>query len=153
MASSPQTSYPRACPIYRSIEVLGQKWSMLIIREAFWGRTRFADFRALGVPSDVLSSRLESLVAADILERHPYQAPGERVREEYVLTAAGHALVPVLAALAAWGTEHRSDPDSLPARYVDQVSGAQVRLAFVTETGAEIPASQVQPVHPRALTD
>ena len=75
------------CSIARSLEVLGQKWSLLIVREAMWGRTRFAEFRArLGVAPDVLTDRLGRLVDAGILERRPYREDGEREREEYVLS-------------------------------------------------------------------
>ncbi len=82
------------CSIARSLEVVGQKWSLLILREAFWGRTRFAEFRArLGVAPDVLTDRLGRLVDAGILQRRPYREDGEREREEYVLTEAGPALL------------------------------------------------------------
>ena len=103
------------CSIARSLEVLGQKWSLLIVREAMWGRTRFAEFRArLGVAPDVLTDRLGRLVDAGILERRPYREDGEREREEYVLTDAGRALLPVLAAMSAWGDEYR--PERLRTR-------------------------------------
>ena len=83
------------CSIARSLEVLGQKWSLLIVREAMWGRTRFAEFRArLGVAPDVLTDRLGRLVDAGILERSPYRDDGEREREEYVLTHAGKRCSP-----------------------------------------------------------
>ena len=69
------------------------EWSLLILREAFWGRTRFAEIRArLGVAPDVLTDRLGRLVDGGILERRPYRDSGEREREEYVLTGAGRAL-------------------------------------------------------------
>ena len=89
-----------ACPIARTMAVLGQRWAILIIREALLGRSRFSEFREqLGVASDVLSARLAELVAAGILEVEDYQEPGERTRSRYVLTDAGHDLVTVLAAL------------------------------------------------------
>ena len=96
------------CSIARSLEVIGQKWSLLIVREAFRGRTRFADIRTrLGVAPDVLTDRLARLVDAGILERRPYREAGEREREEYVLTDAGRALKPVLASIIEWGDEFR----------------------------------------------
>ena len=124
------------CSIARSLEVIGQKWSLLIIREAFRGRTRFADFRAiLGIAPDVLTDRLTRLVDAGILERRPYREAGEREREEYVLTDAGRALKPVLAALVAWGDEHR--PSGHGPSSVYTVDGRPVRLAFLDDQGAE----------------
>ena len=96
------------CSIARSLEVLGQKWSLLIVREAFWGRTRFAEFRAaLGVAPDVLTDRLGRLVDA----RHPRAPPlprGRRARARGVRAhRRGPRLLPVLAAMSAWGDEYR----------------------------------------------
>ena len=126
------------CSIARSLEVLGQKWSLLIVREAMWGRTRFAEFRArLGVAPDVLTDRLGRLVDAGILERRPYREDGEREREEYVLTDAGRALLPVLAAMSAWGDEYRPSGFGPAALYTDSESGTPLRLAFVDADGVE----------------
>ena len=91
------------CSIARSLVVLGERWSLLIVREAFSGVTRFADFRAaLGVAPDVLTERLRTLVETGVLERRPYREPGCRPRHDYHLTPAGRdllrAAVPVHAA-------------------------------------------------------
>lgn len=132
------------CSVARSLEVLGQKWSLLIVREAMWGRTRFAEFRSrLGVAPDVLTDRLGRLVDAGILERRPYREDGEREREEYVLTDAGHALIPVLAAMSAWGDEWRPSGFGPAALYADRETGAPARLAFVDATGGEVDPADV----------
>ena len=135
------------CSIARSLEVLGQKWSLLIVREAMWGRTRFADFRArLGVAPDVLTDRLGRLVDAGILERRPYREDGEREREEYVLTDAGRALLPVLAAMSAWGDEYRPSGFGPAALYADRESGTPLRIAFVDADGVERDSAEVEVV-------
>lgn len=131
------------CSIARSLELLGQKWNLLIVREAFWGRTRFAEFRAIGVPSDVLSARLEALVTGGILQRRPYREPGERAREEYVLTPAGRDLAPVLAALAQWGDAHVPTEFGPAVVYSDGPTGRPVHLGFVDDDGAEVDRSRV----------
>lgn len=132
------SSSTERCSIARSLDVLGQKWSLLIVREAFWGRTRFAQFRTrLGVAADVLTDRLSRLVDAGILERRPYRADGEREREEYVLTDAGRALLPVLAAINAWGDEYRPSGFGPAAVYADRESGSALRLAFLDADGTE----------------
>src|SRR3954454_13011448 len=81
------------CSIARTLEVLGERWTFLVVREALAGTTRFADFRAtLGVAPDVLTTRLNTLVEAGVLERRPYQDDGRRTRQEYVVTRAGDDL-------------------------------------------------------------
>jgi DNA-binding HxlR family transcriptional regulator len=135
------------CSIARSLDVVGQKWSLLILREAFWGRTRFAEFRErLGVAPDVLTDRLGRLVDAGILERRPYRDSGEREREEYVLTEAGRALLPVLAAMSAWGDVYQPSGFGPAAVYTDRESGAPLRLAFLDADGNERDTAQVEVV-------
>jgi DNA-binding HxlR family transcriptional regulator len=132
------------CSIARSYEVLGHKWSLLIVREAMWGRTRFAEFRdRLGVAPDVLTDRLGRLVDGGVLERRPYREEGERERVEYVLTDAGRALLPVMAALSAWGDEFRPTGRGPAALYADRETGEQLRLAFVSAGSAERDPSSV----------
>ncbi|MEV4644828.1 helix-turn-helix domain-containing protein [Saccharopolyspora sp. NPDC049357] len=94
------------CPIGRAIDVLGEKWALLILRNATVGMKRFDEFRAdLGIADNVLSTRLSRLVDARLLVRVPYR-DGGRTRHEYRLTAAGADLLPVMHALAAWGQRY-----------------------------------------------
>lgn len=137
------------CSIARSLEVLGEKWTLLIVREACWGRTRFSEFRdALGVAPDVLADRLATLVEVGVLERRPYREDGGRRREEYVLTAAGDDLRLVLAALQAWGDEHRPAPDRLGATFVERTSGEPVTLTFLSGDGRTLAPGSVSAVRP-----
>ncbi len=93
------------CPIARSLEHVGEWWSILILREAFNGRTRFDEFRdALGVAPNILTRRLKALVAAGLLERRRYcERPP---RDEYVLTDRGRDFRPVMLSLLTWGNRH-----------------------------------------------
>ncbi|CRZ13623.1 winged helix-turn-helix transcriptional regulator [Mycolicibacterium neworleansense] len=132
------------CPIARTMSVLGQRWAMLIIREALLGRSRFSEFRErLGVAPDVLSARLSELVAAGILEVVDYQQPGDRTRSRYVLTDAGHELVSVLAAIGQWGHVHRPRPHSSQYRFIDTDTGEPVRIGFQRKDGTPVPRGQV----------
>ena len=90
------------CSVARTVDIIGEWWTPLILRDAFYGRTRFEDFqRSLGVARNVLTVRLERMVETGIMERRRYQ---ERPpRDEYVLTDKGRDLFPVIAALLAWG--------------------------------------------------
>ena len=92
------------CPIARSLEVVGERWTLLIVRDSFYGVRRFSDFQAhLGIPKAVLSQRLTLLVQEGILRIAAAVAGG---RDEYVLTSKGRRLWPVLRALTHWGAEH-----------------------------------------------
>lgn len=95
------------CPIEQTMKVVGSRNPMLIMREAFYGTTRFEDFMdRVGMSSATAASNLKALTAAGLLERRPYQEQGERARQEYVLTDAGTDLMPVLIGLFEWGIKH-----------------------------------------------
>lgn len=138
----------RECPIAHSLELLGKKWNLLIVRELFYGNRRFSQLRSrIGLPPDVLASRLDALVSQGVLERRPYQEPGARPRDEYALTETGRDLVRVLAALTEWGQEHLLSNSPPAVAYLDQGTGRQVRLAFLDEHGAEVNRAQVILAH------
>jgi len=144
MVRALSTQRDTRCSIARSLEVLGQKWTLLIVREAMWGRTRYAEFRSrLGIAPDVLSDRLNTLVEHGILQRRAYREDGEREREEYVLTPAGRDLLPVLTALRAWGDDHRPTGYGPAAMAVEAATGRPLRMAYLGEDGAEVPLSEV----------
>src|SRR5580704_4303669 len=99
------------CSIERTLGVLGERWTFLILREAFLGATRFVEFRdRLGVAPDVLSDRLATLVEYGVLEREAYREPGARTRHAYRLTDSGRELQVLLGALQQWGDEHLPCP-------------------------------------------
>jgi DNA-binding HxlR family transcriptional regulator len=98
------------CSIRRTLDIVGEKWTLLVLREAFYGVRRFADFhRALGCARNLLAARLNTLVNQDILARERYRDPGRRARYEYQLTAKGLELFPTLVALMAWGDRWVAD--------------------------------------------
>lgn len=110
------------CPVAMSIDLLGEKWMLLIVRDAVNGVSRFDEFRRhLGVSDAVLADRLQKLVDAGILERRPYREPGRRRQAEYVPTDKGRDLMPVLLAFKQWGETHLGEPDrpAIVARHRD----------------------------------
>lgn len=133
------------CSIARSLEVLGDRWTLLILREALiTGSTRFQDFRdALGVAPNLLTQRLTFLVEEGLLTRRSYQEAGTRTRDEYVLTEAGRSLNLVIAALSDWGRTCRPRPDGTSPAFTVEDTGAPVRLAFVSEDGRQIDPEQL----------
>ena len=109
------------CPIARGLERVGEWWSILILRDAFAGLTRFDAFQKnLGIAPNMLTRRLNALVEAGLLERHRYcERPP---RDEYLLTERGRDFRPVLFALMAWGNRHFA-PDGVRVQVVDAVTG------------------------------
>ena len=111
-----------SCPIARSLEQVGEWWSMLILRDALAGLTRFEQFRqSLGIAPGMLARRLDALVAAGLIERRRYSA--HPPRDEYQLTERGRDFRSVLVAMLAWGNRHFA-PEGASVLIVDAATGA-----------------------------
>ena len=125
------------CPIARSLERVGEWWSILILRDAFYGLTRFDEFqKSLGVASNMLTRRLNALVEAGLLERRRYSE--HPPRDEYVLTERGRDFQPVLLALLAWGNRHFA-VEGASVQLVNMRTGANVEPIVVDRySGAQI---------------
>jgi DNA-binding HxlR family transcriptional regulator len=115
------------CPIGRAVDVLGDRWTLLILRHATVGVTRFEDFRAdLGIADNILSNRLARLVDAGVLVRVPYRDL-QRTRHEYRLTTAGADVLGILHALAGWGHEHTEPSGPVePMRVIHRTCGSDL---------------------------
>lgn len=123
------------CSIAGTLEVVGEKWSLLVLREAFLGVRRFADFqRNLDVSRAILTDRLNTFVEQGVLARTPYHAEGQRQRHEYRLTEKGLDLYPTLVALMEWGDQYVADERGGPLTLAHQDCGATVHLALTCES-------------------
>jgi len=113
------------CSVARALEAIGERWTILIIRDAFFGVRRFDDFQQdLGIARNVLQTRLTHLVDEGIMERVPYQ---ERpVRHEYKLTQKGIDLWPVIIAMLGWGDRYEASPGGPPTRLFHRECGGVV---------------------------
>lgn len=132
-----------ACQVVRTLDVIGEKWSLLIVRNALRGQTKYSEFReSLGAPTDILTNRLGKLVDAGILERRSYREPGDRERSSYHLTPKGEALRVVVAAMITWADEFTPAPQGAASKLVD-AEGAAVVLAYVDGSGAVIDRDEV----------
>ncbi|WBB80686.1 helix-turn-helix domain-containing protein [Micromonospora sp. WMMD882] len=115
-----------ACSIARALDVVGERWSLLIVRDALLGVTRFDGFlRSLGISRNILADRLNTLVTAGVLDRVPYH--DRPVRHEYRLTDRGHELTPVVLALMQWGDRHLAGPGGPPRLAEHESCGGPVR--------------------------
>lgn len=133
------------CHLAKSIDLIGERWTLLILRAAMFGVRRFDDFQEeLGCPRTVLSGRLKKLHEAGILARNPYQEPGRRTRYEYVLTEKGDALQPVLAMLTQWGDTHVGNGAPPPYSFTDAKTKKPIQAGFIGTTGREVPPDRVR---------
>jgi DNA-binding HxlR family transcriptional regulator len=132
------------CSIARSLDVLGERWTMLILRDAFGGATRFSQFRAnLKVAPDLLSDRLATLVEFGVMERTPYQEPGARQRFAYHLTSSGKELLVALSALQQWGDDHLPRPEGPTVLRRVKGSGRSARVGFIDDEGHPVETRDV----------
>lgn len=133
------------CAIARSLGVLSDSWSFLLLREALLGRRTFAQFRdSLGIATDILSARLGALVEHGVLEKVPYQAPGQRTRDAYELTVAGHELKVVLVAMQQWGEAHVPQGRGSSVFPVTRNGKARVHAALVDAHGVIVGQDDVE---------
>lgn len=130
------------------MELLGERWTILVLREAFSGIRRFDDIQErTGAPRQVLSARLAHLVENGILRRVPYQEPGQRQRYEYRLTGKGLDLYPVLVGLLQWGDKYLADDDGPSVVLTHKGCGEPIRATMLCGDNHEVvSARDVRPV-------
>ncbi|MCC8968749.1 helix-turn-helix transcriptional regulator [Bradyrhizobium sp. Pear76] len=130
-----------SCPVARALDVFGDWWSLLIIRDASLGRRRFGEFQAsLGLAKNILTTRLRALVERGILKTVP--ASDGSAYQEYVLTPKGHGIFPILVALRQWTEEFDEHPDEIATIMVDRDKGKPVKkLALLSQDGRVLGAA------------
>lgn len=132
------------CSIGRAMEVVGTRSAMLLMREAFYGTRRFDDFAArVGITEAVAAKRLRELVDAGLLQRAPYREPGQRTREEYLLTPMGRDLAPAALALMQWGDTYLADQPGGPLALRHSGCGADVAVEVRCTEGHEVPLEEL----------
>lgn len=148
--SPPPKTYRRRAPVpvgkcgaARAVDLLADKWMLLIVREAFFGVFRYDDIREdIGIPRSVLTERLKRLVAMGVLEKRPYREEGARQRQGYVLTAKGRDLGVTLIALMQWADAHIDDHS--PAMDITRrETGRALRVGFLEDGEGEVPLHEV----------
>jgi DNA-binding HxlR family transcriptional regulator len=140
-----------SCSIERTLSVVGERWTFLVLREVLSGRTRFAEIRdVLGVAPDMLSARLAGLVEHGVLAREPYQEPGRRTRYAYRLTPAGRDLAVVLGALQQWGDDYLPRPSGPSVLRRRRDTSEPLHVGFVGDDGREVGLDEVQLVRSAA---
>jgi DNA-binding HxlR family transcriptional regulator len=137
----PKKEYGQRCPVARTLELVGDRWTLLVVRDLLGGTRRFQDLQSglPGLAPNILSDRLKLMEEHGLVARHFYS--DHPPRAEYALTPKGQELGVVIGALAAWGSRHVSTR----ARLVDADSGQEVRLGyFRADTGERVPGRRVR---------
>jgi DNA-binding HxlR family transcriptional regulator len=132
------------CSIGRALEVVGTRSSLLLLREAYYGTCRFEQFaQRVGISDAVAATRLRELVQAGLLTRQPYREPGQRTREEYVLTEMGRDLLPALLALMQWGDRYLAGPQGPPVELHHAGCAAPIRIEVRCDAGHTVPLREL----------
>lgn len=127
------------CSVRRTLDIVGERWTLLVLREAFNGVRRFDQIRDhTGISDAVLSDRLRTLVDADILAAVPYKEAGRRTRNEYRLTARGLDLYPILVALLQWGDRYVADASGPALVLSHRGCGEELHAAVICTAGHEL---------------
>lgn len=141
------------CPIAQTLELVGERWTLLILRNAFCGMSRFDQFQQhLGIGSNILANRLRSLTGDGILTRSA--APDDGRAFEYRLTEKGAALFPILIAITEWGERHVPHPNGARLMLVERASGAPIGgIAVLAADGRALLAQDIAVVAGPAADD
>lgn len=137
---------PANCSVKRTLDIVGERWTLLVVREAFYGARRFEQFQArIGCARNILSERLRTLVDAGLMRRVPYREAGQRERYEYRLTDKGLDLVTAVVALMQWGDRWESDPDGPPVKILHRSCGHEAEVVLrCTHDHAELTARDTE---------
>jgi DNA-binding HxlR family transcriptional regulator len=131
------------CTIAKSLDVVSTRSALLIMREAFYGTTRFDDFaERVGISEPVAAARLRELVEEGLLEREDYREPGQRTRQQYRLTPKGADLFPVLVALMKWGDRWLDDRGG-PIELLHRDCGEPVSVSLHCAAGHEVQSGEI----------
>ncbi|WP_344679764.1 helix-turn-helix domain-containing protein [Saccharopolyspora taberi] len=132
------------CSAARVLDLLSTKTVFLVVRECFYGTTRFEDFvTRIGTSAPAVSRALKQLESARIVTRVPYQEPGKRARDEYRLTEAGEDLLPVFLSLMQWGDKHLQD-DNPPLSFVEAETGRAMGVRVTADPAPETASDDIE---------
>lgn len=135
---------PEDCSIAKAMDIVGTRSAVLMLREAYYGTTRFDGFAArVGITDAAASTALRKLVEAGLLEKRPYQEEGKRTRHEYVLTPMGLDLLPAVVALWQWGDKYLQD-GTAPLERLEDSTGDPVRVELRSTSGNQVPLENLR---------
>lgn len=124
------------CPVTKAMRALGDKWTLLIIRECFWGFRRFDDFQNnLNISKSVLTKKLNQLIAQELLEKRSYKEEGQRTRYEYTFTQKGKDLTKIILSFLDWGNKYLVNEGETTIKVVDKTTQKDVNIDILDNSG------------------
>ena len=131
------------CSLAQTLEVIGERWTLMILRDAFFGARRFSQFqKSLGVPKNILTTRLTQLVDEGIMEKRP---AADGAHQEYLLTERGYDLQPVLLSLMHWGDKHKPNPAGDRLVFVERSTGEPIRpMSAISQDGRPLASREIR---------
>ena len=131
------------CALAQTLEVIGERWTLMILRDAFFGAKRFSQFqKSLGISKNILTTRLNQLVDEGIMDKRP--SP-DGAHQEYLLTDRGYDLQPVLLSLMHWGDKHKPNPAGDRLVFVERSTGSPIRpMSAISQAGHALTARDIK---------
>jgi DNA-binding HxlR family transcriptional regulator len=124
------------CPVTKAMRELGDKWTLLIMRECFWGFKRFDDFQTnLNISKSVLTTKLNQMIEMDLLEKQSYKEKGKRTRHEYTFTQKGKDLTKIILSFLDWGNKYLVEAGETTIKVVDKTTQEDVKIEIVDNMG------------------
>ncbi|MAD96352.1 MAG: transcriptional regulator [Flavobacteriaceae bacterium] len=136
---SPSAHSRDICPVIKSLQEIGDKWILLILRESFFGVKKFDDYQAsLNISRSVLTKKLSQMVDYNLLEKSIYKAENQRGRNEYLLTKKGKELLPFVASLIDWGNKYQVKNGEETIELIDSSNSKPIHLSLENELGEKV---------------
>ena len=127
------------CPVTKAMRALGDKWTLLIIRECFWGVRRFDDFQTnLNISKSVLTKKLNQLIEQELLEKRSYKVEGQRTRYEYTFTQKGKDLTKIILSFLDWGNKYLIKEGEMTIKVIDKTTQNDVSIDILDSSGKRL---------------
>lgn len=127
------------CPVTKAMRALGDKWTLLIMRECFWGFRRFDDFQNnLNISKSVLTKKLNQLIEQELLEKRSYKVAGQRTRYEYTFTQKGKDLTKIILSFLDWGNKYLVEEGETTIKVVDKTTKNDVHIDILDNSGKRL---------------
>ncbi|MFT6148487.1 MAG: DNA-binding HxlR family transcriptional regulator [Saprospiraceae bacterium] len=133
------------CPVSKAMREIGDRWTLLILRECFWGFKRFDDFQVnLKISKSVLTTKLNHMISLDLIEKQSYKEEGKRTRYEYTFTQKGKDLTKIMLSFLDWGNKYLVNEGEITLKAIDKISKKEVAIDILDDSGKRLKYSALE---------